>query len=125
MAVAVARYPSLFEINTRAWLWRLSQAAGKPVTLADVDDATLDDLANRGFDWIWLLSVWQTGPASRAVSRGNPAWQAEFRAALPDLTPDDICGSGFAISAYEVDEALGGETALATLRARLAARGSS
>jgi hypothetical protein len=46
--------------------------AGRPVTLADVDDATLDDLARRGFDWIWLLSVWRTGTASRAVSRRNP-----------------------------------------------------
>ena len=73
-----------------------------------IDDAILDDLARRGFDWIWLLSVWQTGAASRAVSRSNPAWQAEFRLALPDLTEEDICGSGFAISAYEVDEALGG-----------------
>ena len=117
------RYPSLYEINTRAWLCRLSQEAGKPVTLADVDDATLDDLARRGFDWIWLLSVWRTGPASRAVSRGTPAWQAEFRAALPDLMEDDICGSGFAISAYEVDEALGGKAALAAFRTRLAARG--
>ena len=119
----LTRYPSLFEINTRVWLCRLSQQAGKPVTLADIDDATLDDLARRGFDWIWLLSVWQTGAASRAVSRSNPAWQAEFRAALPDLTEADICGSGFAISAYEVDEALGGQAALAALRARLAARG--
>lgn len=113
----------LFEINTRAWLYRLSQEAGKPVTLATVDDAILDDLASRGFDWIWLLGVWQTGAASRAVSRGNPAWRDEFRAALPDLTQDDICGSGFAISAYEVDEALGGKAALAAFRARLAARG--
>ncbi len=113
----------LFEINTRVWLWRLSQEAGKPVTLATVDDAILDDLARRGFDWIWLLSVWQTGAASRAVSRGNPAWQEEFRTALPDLTQDDICGSGFAISAYEVDDALGGKAALAAFRARLAARG--
>ena len=119
----LARYPSLYEINTRVWLCRLSQEAGKPVTLADIDDATLDDLARRGFDWIWLLSVWQTGAASRAVSRSNPAWQAEFRLVLPDLTEEDICGSGFAISAYEVDEALGGKAALAAFRARLAARG--
>lgn len=119
----LARYPSLFEINTRVWLRRLSREAGKPVTLATVDDATLDDLARRGFDWIWLLSVWQTGPASRGVSRGNPSWLDEFRAVLPDLTQDDICGSGFAISAYEVDEALGGKAALAAFRARLAARG--
>ena len=33
------RYPSLFEINTRAWLDRLSADAGKRITLADVDDA--------------------------------------------------------------------------------------
>lgn len=118
-----ARHPSLYEINTRVWLRRLSEEAGKPVTLAEVDDDVLDDLARRGFDWIWLLSVWQTGAASRAVSRGNPLWQAEFRAALPDLTAQDICGSGFAISAYEVDEAVGGKAALATFRARLAARG--
>jgi hypothetical protein len=119
----LAHYPSLYEINTRVWLCRLSQEAGKPATLADIDDATLDDLARRGFDWIWLLSVWQTGAASRAVSRSNLAWRAEFRAALPDLTEEDICGSGFAISAYEVDEALGGKAALAGFRARLAARG--
>jgi len=119
----LAHYPSLYEINTRVWLCRLSQEAGRPVTLADVDDATLDDLARRGFDWIWLLSVWQTGAASRAVSRSNPAWRAEFRLALPGLTEEDICGSGFAISAYEVDEALGGKAALAAFRARLAARG--
>jgi hypothetical protein len=117
------RDPSLYEINTRAWLCRLSQEAGKPVTLADIDDNTLDDLGRRGFDWIWLLSVWQTGTASRAVSRGTPAWQAEFRVALPDLTVEDICGSGFAISAYEVDEVLGGKAALAAFRTRLAARG--
>jgi hypothetical protein len=119
----LARYPSLYEINTRVWLYRLSQEAGKPVTLADIDDAILDDLAGRGFDWIWLLSVWQTGAASRTVSRSTPAWQAEFRAALPNLEEEDICGSGFAISAYEVDEALGGKAVLAEFRARLAARG--
>jgi hypothetical protein len=117
------RYPSLYEINTRVWLNRLSREAGKPVTLADVDDATLDELARRGVDWIWLLSVWQTGAAGRAVSRANPAWRAEFQAALPDLTEEDICGSGFAISAYEVDETLGGKAALAAFRARLAKRG--
>ena len=123
MTRVAARYPSLLEINTRVWLRRLSREAGKSVTLANVDDATLDDIARRGFDWIWLLSVWPTGAASRAVSRGNPAWQAEFQSVLPDLTDDDICGSGFAISAYEVDQALGGKAALAEFRARLARRG--
>src|SRR5689334_16870229 len=100
MTRAAPRYPSLPEINTRVWLRRLSEEAGRTVTLATVDDAILDDLVHRGFDWIWLLSVWRTGTASRALSRSNPVWQAEFRLALPDLKEDDICGSGFAITAY-------------------------
>src|ERR1700761_1608849 len=103
MTRSAPRYPALLEINTRAWLRRLSQEAGRPITLANVDDAILDDIARRGFDWVWLLSVWRTGAAGRAVSRSNPVWQTEFRSALPDLTEEDICGSGFAIAAYEVD----------------------
>ena len=121
--IAAPRYPSLFQINTRVWLRRLSQESGKKqVTLADIDDATIDGFAQRGFDWIWLLSVWRTGPAGRAVSRSNPEWRAEFNAVLPDLVEDDICGSGFAITAYSVSEKLGGEAALARFRERLAQR---
>jgi glycosidase len=117
------RYPSLLQINTRVWLRRLSRENGKPVTLADIDDATIDGFAQRGLDWIWLLSVWQTGLAGRAVSRSNPQWRAEFEAVLPDLVEDDISGSGFAIKGCTVSNALGGETALARFRERLARRG--
>ena len=117
------RYPTLFQINTRVWLERLSRGAGRRITLADVDEATIDSFAERGFDWIWLLSVWRTGIAGRAVSRSNPQWRAEFEAVLPDLTEDDICGSGFAITAYAVSEALGGEAGLARFREKLSRRG--
>ena len=117
------RYPSLFQINTRVWLRELSHAAGKPTTLADIDDKTIDGFAEQGFDWIWLLSVWRTGAAGRAVSRGTPQWREEFKSVLPDLTEEDICGSGFAITSYTVSEALGGETALAAFREKLARRG--
>src|SRR5580692_4671877 len=106
------RYPSLFQINARVWLQRLSREAGKRTTLSDIDDATIDGFAERGFDWIWLLSVWQIGATGRAVSRGNPQWRAEFKTVLPDLTEDDICGSGFAITGYTVSNTLGGETGL-------------
>ena len=73
----------------------------------------------------WLLSVWQTGAAGRAVSCNNPQWRAEFQTVLPDLTEDDIPGSGFAITTYTVNEALGGETALAQFREKLASAASS
>jgi glycosidase len=116
------RYPTLFQINTRVWLQRLSRETGKRVTLADIDDATLDGFAEQGFDWIWLLSVWQIGAAGRAISRSNPQWRAEFQTVLPDLTEEDIGGSGFAITAYAVGEALGGDAALEQFREKLARR---
>ena len=118
-----ARYPSLYQTNTRVWLGRRSRETGRQITLADIDDATIDAFAERGFDWIWLLSVWQTGAGGRTVSRSNPQWRTEFKSILPDLTEDDICGSGFAITAYTVSAALGGESALAQFREKLTRRG--
>ena len=117
------RYPTLYQINTRVWLTELSRALGRRVTLAEVPDGALDALATRGFDWVWLLSVWQTGAAGRAVSRANPEWRRGFEQTLPDLTEDDIAGSGFAITGYSVHPDLGGEAALAQLRERLRQRG--
>ena len=78
----IPRYPSLFQINTRVWLQRLSREAGKRIALADIDDATVDGYAEQGFDWIWLLSVWQIGAAGRAFIDHSPwhfnvfEWQA-------------------------------------------------
>ncbi len=76
-----------------------------------------------GFDWVWFLSVWQTGPAAQAISRANPEWRREFEETLPDLEDEDIAGSGFAIRNYTVHRDLGGDAALARLRQRLQKRG--
>ena len=117
------RHPSLYQINTRVWLTALAQSLGRPATLDDIPDAELDRLAGMGFDWIWFLSVWQTGAAGQRVSRANPEWRHEFQETLPDLREDDIAGSGFAITGYDVHDQLGGDAALARLRERLRARG--
>ncbi|MGQ0636199.1 MAG: alpha-amylase family glycosyl hydrolase [Planctomycetaceae bacterium] len=115
-------YPSLYQVNTRVWLTELGRGLGRPATLDDISDRELDRFAERGFDWIWFLSVWQTGPAGQRISRTNPEWRREFQETLPDLRDDDIPGSGFAITDYTVHQSLGGDAALARLRDRLAKR---
>ncbi|MBC8003619.1 MAG: alpha-amylase, partial [Opitutaceae bacterium] len=117
------RYPSLYQINTRVWLTALSRAIARPATLDDIPDGELDRLAEMGFDWVWFLSVWQTGLAGQRISRNNPGWRREFEETLPDLREDDIPGSGFAITSYTVHRDLGGDGALARLRERLRRRG--
>jgi len=116
-------YPVLYQINTRVWLTELSLKLGRSATLDDVPDAELDRLTEMGLDWVWLLSVWQTGPGAQQVSRSNAGWRREFQETLPDLREDDIAGSGFAITGYTVHKNLGGDAALARLRERLRKRG--
>jgi Alpha amylase, catalytic domain len=116
-------YPMLYQINTRVWLTELSGKLGRPATLDDIPDTELDRLACLGFDWVWFLSVWQTGPEAQQISRAIPEWRADFEETLPDLTEEDIQGSGFAITGYTVHENLGGDAALARLRERLRKHG--
>jgi hypothetical protein len=121
--MATTRYPLLYQLNTRVCVSELARRLGRPATLDDIPDFELDRLANSGFDWIWLLSVWQTGPAGQRVSRTNPEWRREFEETLPDLREEDIAGSGFAITDYRTDPHLGGDAALARIRERLQSRG--
>jgi len=116
-------YPSLYQVNTRVWMTELSGKLGRQATLDDIPDSELDKLADTGFDWIWFLSVWQTGAEGQRISRENAGWRKEFQETLPDLSEEDIAGSGFAIIRYKVSEQLGGDEALSRLRKRLQDRG--
>lgn len=118
MPIEIMR-PSLFEINTRAYLNELGKKLNKQASLDDVPDSLLLDLANKGFDFVWFLGVWQIGTVGKNVSRSTQAWQQSFVNCLPDLTPNDITGSPFAVQSYEVDSILGGDDSLARLRKRM------
>ena len=122
-SMSASRYPLALSDQHPRLADGVVRTLGRPATLDDIPDAELDRLAKMGFDWIWFLSVWQTGPAGQHVSRTNPEWRREFQETLPDLREDDIAGSGFAITGYTVHQDLGGDAALARLRERLRKRG--
>ena len=115
--------PSLYQVNTRVWLNELSLSIGRKATLDDISDAELDHWVTMGFDWIWLLSVWTTGLEAQLVSRSQADWLRDYETTLPDLKEEDIEGSGFAIAAYHVHPALGGDDALKRLRKRMNDKG--
>jgi hypothetical protein len=116
---ALPLYPALYQINTRILLGEIGTGA----TLDDIPDALFDRLAALGYDLIWMLGVWQTGPAGQDVSRTQREWLQAYAQDLPDVTEADICGSPFAIVEYMANGDFGGEEALARLRQRLHRRG--
>jgi hypothetical protein len=120
--MTLPRYPSLYQINTRVRLGEISTELGRSATLDDFPEVEIERLAKTGFDFIWLLGVWKTGPAGRRVSLSNPEWLHEFRETLPDFQEADVCGSSFAVRDYHVHEDFGGDAALDRFRKRLSAR---
>jgi hypothetical protein len=111
--------PSLYQINTKVLLSELGPGA----TLDDIPNSFLDRIAERGFDWVWLLGVWCIGPTGQKISRERREWHGEYEVVLPDLREDDISGSPFAVCSYTTDPTIGGDRELAHFRERLEQRG--
>ncbi|MGH9117943.1 MAG: alpha-amylase family glycosyl hydrolase [Acidimicrobiales bacterium] len=122
MPAAWPVHPFVHEVFTWVWLGELGGRLGRRLTLADVPSDAWDDVARPGVDAVWLMGVWTRSPAGAAIARADPAMMTEFRAALPELTDDDVVGSAYCIRDYHVDPWLGGDEGLAA-RAALADRG--
>jgi hypothetical protein len=116
-------HPHLYQINTWAWLERLSRVAGHQITLADVADAEWDRIRGSGIDLVYLLGVWQRSPAGRYICRTDPVAFRRFDEALPHWTLDCVVGSAFSIRNYVLDQRIGTWSELDAVRAKLNARG--
>ncbi|HEV7927485.1 MAG TPA: alpha-amylase, partial [Verrucomicrobiae bacterium] len=100
--------PLLFQINTRCWLRAWSSLLKRPVTLANVPEVEIATWKQRGFTHIWLMGVWATGPKTRDIARAQPNLRALGTEAFGAGGEDKIVSSPFAVTDYNVGEALGG-----------------
>jgi Alpha amylase, catalytic domain len=120
--LADVAHPLLYEINTWPWLDAIRADEGS-VDLGSVPDRYWDEIADMGFDAVWLMGVWERSPAGIAIALSNPELLTSFGAALPDWQPGDVVGSPYCIRSYAADAHLGGSDGLAIAREALAARG--
>jgi len=114
--------PTIYEINTAAWLQRLSGTFGRPLGLGDVPGSEWDALAALPVDAVWLMGVWERSPIGRTIALAVPELLDAYRAALPDVHDDDVLGSPYCVRDYVVDDRFGGPDGLAAARRRLADR---
>jgi glycosidase len=116
-------HPLLLEIAVRPWLERLARTAGGTVGFADVPDAELARIRASGFDGVWLMGVWPTGPKARRLALYYPDLLKTYEAMLPDWEPRDVQGSPYSIVGYEPLASAGGRDGLRVLRERMATHG--
>jgi len=98
--------PFLYEINTVAWLYELSEQYGYPVTLGRVKPEVWDGLHDMGFDYVWFMGVWKRSEAGKALFKNDAEYRA-FAGSLSDYSEDDLVGSPYSIAAYEPDPLVG------------------
>ena len=112
-------HPLVYEINTRCWLWGLSQSAGRPLTLAEIPNEQFEFWRELGFTHVWLMGVWRAGERARAHSLKL----AELKQSGLPFADEDVAGSPYAIAEYRVSPSLGGESGLRAFREKLAGYG--
>jgi hypothetical protein len=116
-------HPHLYEINTWAWLETLSSRLHGTIKLADVPDSEWDALAQRGFDVIWLMGVWQRSPESRRLALADPNNPPMYNRALPGWVARDVIPSPYSVAAYVPDPRIGTWRDLDLVRDKLHKRG--
>jgi glycosidase len=90
----------IYEINTRVHCDRFDQ----------ITQAEFDELAQLGFDAVWMMGVWRISDGARKISK---------------ITADDFEGSPYAVPAYEINRELGGRAQFSRLVKRAHASGLS
>ncbi len=91
--------------NAHVWLSQLSRAGGREIqTLDGIPEEELARLARWGFTGLWLIGVWERSRASERIKRR--------------MGDHEAVASAYSLDDYRIAEALGGEAAFESLRAR-------
>lgn len=116
-------WPMLYQAHPRRLLAEFATECREAKGLGGVPSSWFASIKAMGFDWIYLLGAWQTGPRSREVSLRNPIISADHSSHLPDWTGNDVCGSPFAIEAWVPHVDWGGLEGLFSFRENAARHG--
>jgi glycosidase len=100
-------HPHLYEIDTWAWLEELSAKYSRRITLRDVPAAEWDEIARLGFDFVWLMGVWERSPLGRHFFQTDAPSFPGFDQALPGWKLSQIVGSPYSVRRYQPDPRIG------------------
>lgn len=120
--ISYRTHPHLYEINTWAWLEELSAKYSRRICLRDVPAYEWDEIARLGFDFIWLMGLWERSPLGRQFFQTDPSSFPAFDQALPSWRLSQIVGSPYSVRQYQPDPRIGSWDDVDIAREQLRAR---
>ncbi len=117
------KHPQILQINAFFYLSRLLVKYGRSLTLATIPQDEWQEIADKGFDLVWLMGVWERSPEGRKMALAEPNLRRAFDEFLPGWGEHDVAGSPYAIYRYEPDPFVGKEKVLHLLRSNLSRSG--
>ncbi len=116
--------PHLIEINARLWLKTLRKKYSlNEMTLSSIPEDEWLQLKHLGFDIVWMMGVWDPSPESAAMARADAGLLAEIKKISPELGPESVGSSPYAIHNYKLNPDLGFEWELKALKEKLNSMG--
>ncbi|MCX7797757.1 MAG: alpha-amylase family glycosyl hydrolase [Melioribacter sp.] len=109
----------LYEINTRVFLKRFSNES----KLSDIPEEIWDYFAKNGFEYIWLMGIWNTCKSTIEQYCFEDYLIQSYSKALKDWTKEDVIGSPYSIDDYEVNPEIGNFEMLFNLKSVLNKKG--
>ena len=119
---SIPKNPTLLQVSARPWLYQLSQERGTTIkSLKQIPDDVFDSIKARGFDFLWVMGVWDVGTYGYQHDRTTQSLVEGFKTLLDDYTDEDAIGSPYAITDYNCNPELcpGGDDDLVWLRKKL------
>lgn len=110
--------PSLYEINTRAWIKKFDTPT-KKAKLKDVPLSYWLGLANLGIEYVWLMGIWKTCDSIIDRYCFEDYLKKSYFKALKDWKHEDVAGSPYSIDDYKVNPVFGFEEDLIKLKYEL------
>ena len=107
--------PSIYEINARVWIKKFNNVN----SILDVPEEYWKSLSEKGFDFIWLMGIWETVPESVNEYCFSEELIPGYNRALPDWQKNDIIGSPYAINSYNINPIFGDHDTILTLKNNL------
>jgi 1,4-alpha-glucan branching enzyme len=107
--------PKLYEINIRTFLRRYDTSE-KRATFKDIPLTFWKNLADKGFNYIWLMGVWETCSSVIPEHCFQEGLVNSYNRALKNWTKEDVIGSPYAINRYKINPDIGSEEELKFLR---------